>query len=131
MPLLGKEAIFDIAEQGFKMDVIAVPEWGKGVEVRVRELSAEEFQRVGLDMNQAEGQAAVSRALDYTYDVVVWCCVDESGAQVFENKDKADLRKKGKRASFYAGLARIANAVYDLSGLTSNEEEEEAESPND
>jgi len=132
MPLLDKAAIFDIAEQGFKMAVVAVPEWGKGVEVRVRELSAEEFQRVGLDMNQAEGREAVSQALDYTYDVVVWCCVDDKGEPVFENKDKATLRKRGKRASFYAGLASIANAVYDLSGLTGDEDEEgeEQESPN-
>jgi hypothetical protein len=129
MPLLDKAAIFDIAEQGFKMTAVAVPEWGVGVEVRVRELSAEEFQRVGLDMSGAEGQAQVSRALDYTYDVVVWCVVDDKGQRVFEDGDKKALREKGKRASFYAGLARIANAVYDLSGLTSDEEEED-ESPN-
>jgi hypothetical protein len=129
MPLLGKAAIFDIAEQGFKMDVVAVPEWGAGIEVRVRELSAEEFQKVGLDMSGAEGEAQVNKALDYTYDVVVWCLVDDKGEPVFENGAQTTLRERGKRASFYAGLARIANAVYDLSGLTTDEEEED-EDPN-
>ena len=128
MPL-DKAAIFDIAEQGFKTDAVSVPEWGKGVEVRVRELSADQFQQVGLDMSGSEGSAAVNKALDYTYDVVVWCVVDANGERVFEDKDKAELKKRGKRASFYAGLARIANAVYDLSGLTSDEEEED-EDPN-
>jgi hypothetical protein len=124
MPLLDKGAIFDIAEQGFKMEVVTVPEWGKGYEVRVRELSAEEFQQVGLDMSAREGAAAVNRALDYNYDVVVWCVVDDKGQRVFQDGDKEALREKGKRASFYAGLARIANAVLELSGLTSDEEEE-------
>ena len=62
-------------------------------------------------------------------DVVVWCVVDDKGVRVFDDKDKADLRKRGRRASFYAGLARIANEVYDLSGLTM-EEGEEQEVPN-
>jgi len=129
MPLLDKGAIFDIAEQGFKMTVVPVPEWGAGYEVRVRELSAEEFQKVGLDMSGSEGQAQVTRALDFTYDVVAWCVVDDKGQRVFEDADRKALREKGKRASFYAGLARIANAVYELSGLTSGEGEEE-EAPN-
>jgi hypothetical protein len=129
MPLLGKDAIMDIAEQGFKTRDVPVPEWGKGVEVRVRELSTDQFQRVGLDMSGATGQAQVNKALDVTYDVVVWCVIDEDGEPVFEEGAQATLRERGKRASFYAGLTRIANAVYDLSGLGA-EEENGDESPN-
>ena len=128
MPLLGKDAILDIAEQGFKTKVVPVPEWGKGVEVRIREMSTEQFQQFGLNMSSATGQAQVTRALDATYDVVVQCVVDEDNEQVFSEGDQATLRERGKRASFYAGLSRIANEVYDLSGLST--EEEEGEGPN-
>jgi len=126
MPL-DKAAIFDIAEQGFRTRVVPVPEWGKGVTVRIRELSAEQFQKVGMDMGSTEGRAQVSRALDITYDVVVWCVVDDEGKPVFAEGDQKALKERGKTGSFYSGLASVANAVYDLSGLG---KEDEDESPN-
>lgn len=130
MSLLDKAAIFDIAEQGFKMAEVPVPEWGAGVSVRVRELSEPEFRQVGGEMGGKEGTAAVTRAMDYVYDVAVWCVVDEEGQPVFEKKDRAELRKRAKTATFYQGLAVISNAVFELSGLTSDDEEEEDEEKN-
>jgi len=129
MPLLDKSAILDIAERGFKTREVLVPEWGKGITVRIRELSTEQFQKLGLDMGGAAESVRVSKALDYTYDVVVWSVIDEGGELAFSPGDQKILREKGKAASFYAGLSRIANEVYDLSELT-GEDEEEDEGPN-
>jgi len=125
MPLLDKLAIFDIAEQGFKAKEIPVPGWGTGVTVRVRELSEAQFRQVGGEMGGQEGTAAVTRAMDYVYDVAVWCIIDENGERVFADADLPELRKKAKTASFYQGLSVIANAVFALSGLTTEEEPDE------
>ena len=129
MPLLDKLAILDIAERGFKTREVPVPEWGAGITVKIRELSTEQFQKLGLDMGGAAESMRVSKALDYTYDVVVWSVLGPDGKPMFEEGDQKTLREKGKAASFYAGLSHIANEVYDLSGLTT-EEEESDEGPN-
>ena len=127
MPLLNRAAILDIAERGFKTQEVPVPEWGTGITVKIRELSTEQFQKLGLDMGAAADSARVSKALDYTYDVVVWATLGTDGEPLFAEGDQKVLREKGKTASFYAGLTRIANEVYDLSGLTGKDEDE---SPN-
>jgi len=124
MPLLNKAAILDIAEQGFNMTEVAVPEWGKGVSVKARELSASEFQKVNGEMGAREGKAAIEQALDYVYDVAVWCILNEDGSQMFEQGDQKVLRQKARTSTFYQGLVRIMNAVLELSGMITEQGEE-------
>ena len=127
---MDKSAFLAIAERGFKTATVAVPEWSTATEepitVKVRELSADEFKKVGQEMGGREGQEAVNRAMDYVYDVVVWCTLGDDDEQVFSEGDQAELKKAAKTSTFYQGLARIANEVFSLSGLG----EEEEESPN-
>ena len=131
MPLLNKDAIFDIAEQGFKTAEIPVPSWG-GVTARVRELSEAQFRKVSSEMGGLSGQgaAATERAMEYFYDVPVWCLIDESGNRVFEDKEKVELKKRSKTSTFYQGLVEISNAVLELSGLTETEEEDKDDAKN-
>lgn len=130
MALLNKDAIFDIAAQGFKTRDVAVPEWGRGMTVRVRELSEAEFRKVGGEMGATEGAGQVERAMDYTYDVVAWCAQDDNGEPLFEPADVPKLKQAAKTATFYNGLMRLANAVFDLSGLVETGDEDEGAEKN-
>ena len=131
MPLLDRGAILDIAEQGYKTTAVDVPEWGTNLQVRVRELSAEEYQQVSGEMMDQEGAEATVRAMRYIYDVVVWCAIDDEGAPLFDEPgDKAQLIERGKTSTFYQGLGRVANAALALSGLTTEDDEVEDEEKN-
>lgn len=118
---LSKAAIFDIAAQGLKRKEVEVPQWGEGISVHVRELTAKEFEDVtvmmsGRSMDNAKDVQAVSQ---YIYDVVLWCTTDENGTPLFSKTDRKALTDRGRAASssFYAGLVEIANAALSLSGV--------------
>ena len=122
---LNKDAIWDIAAQDFKRKDVKVPQWGN-VTVQVRELSAAELEQVSVAMAGAslDSAADLHKAMDYIYDVVIWCLEDGNKQPVFVKADKPELRKKAKTATFLNGLQVISSAAMEMSGLGGDDEED-------
>ena len=109
MTLLTREAI--LAPSALPTEEVDVSEWVEGGTILVRCLTGAERGQLELDGQKIqkgdEATMATIRA-----KVAVWCCVDETGKRLFEQKDVAALSAKHP-----APLDRIWDAARRLSGL--------------
>ena len=118
-----------LERQEYKTGSVVVPEWramsddpDQDPTVYFRELSAAEVEAVGVGMTNAQGAADLSKAPSYVYRTVVWCIQDEDGESLLSEKDIPAL--KAQPGHFYMGVQRVANAIFELSGLSVEESEE-------
>jgi len=123
MALLNRKQIVK-RTQGYKTEVVPVPEWGG--EVIVRELSADETTKIGIAAMDADGVdiAAPVVALDQIVEtlpkIVSWCVVDEDLKPILTLEDV-----KAMTASNMEVINMLGTKALELSGLT--EEMDEAE----
>lgn len=91
---------------------VEVPEWGGTV--FVRELSALERDTFGADYAGAGDGAGVNpeKLKDFRAKIAAMCIVEETGDQLFSEKDIVGLGKKSSTA-----MDRVVNKVLEISGM--------------
>lgn len=102
--LLSREAIFGI--QDVPVQVIDVPEWGVGAQIKIKAMSIKE---------QIAYEKAVSGKKDESdiiFNMLILCCVDDNNKQIFSSSDIALLQEKSSSA-----ILRIFNACLKLNSL--------------
>ena len=105
-----------LAAQDRRYEVIDVPEWGEGAQVRVRSLTGRELDRFDA------GVVNNGKKMDLdnlTARLCVAGIVDESGQPCF---DESDVMALGNKSA--AALGRCAEKIRELSGRTKKEMED-------
>lgn len=115
--ILGKEAL--AGRSAFRRGVVHVPEWGG--DIQIRELSAMEKAQavtVATGMVDAETKSIrdATQLIRFQTLVIVAGWVDEAGANVLTADDATALEEQPA-----AIIARIADAITELSGLGAGE----------
>ena len=115
--VMNRDAILQSEDRQF--EVVDVPEWGPGAQVRVSSLS-------GSERDTFEASITVRRGTDVTVNLVnaraklcVLTIVDAEGSRLFTDDDVFELGKKNATA-----LNRVFEVAQRLSGLTEDEVKE-------
>ncbi len=109
MPALSKADIRKIND--IKVEQVDVPEWGGYVKVR----AMTGFERDQFDMlmtSTGDDGKVKFQIHNLRLHMVVACCVDDDGNQLFDESDRAWLMEKSAGA-----LERVASVAMRLSGM--------------
>ena len=102
-----------------KTDVVAVPELGEGITIKVRELSAAE--QAPLIAMLTETQFGVRGATErFNILAVVKGCINDEGERLFSDEDEDEVGQFPNEV-----IARVSTAVARVSGLSSKKSVEE------
>jgi hypothetical protein len=115
MPLLSREQIQDANDLGF--EDLPVPEWGG--EVRIKKLTVKERERFEMASMQGKGRSREVNMKAFRERLVIFCCVDEQGHQLFDKSDLLWLSGKSALA-----LTRVYDKAMSLNGFTKEDEAE-------
>jgi hypothetical protein len=108
-------------------EAVEVPEWGKGVVVRVRSLTGSERDSWEASMLQDNGKGRRTTTwIDARAKLIVRCMVDGDGNRLFTD---ADTKAVGQKSS--AALQRIFEVAQRLSRLTDEDVEEVTKASSD
>ncbi|MCH2040281.1 MAG: hypothetical protein MK185_06570 [Saccharospirillaceae bacterium] len=88
-----------------KTAVVPVPEWGKGLEITVRELSLRERDKVQEVTDEKGGAYSL-------VSPVVMGCLDDEGGQLFQESDVETLMDNG-----VGPIERLYDEIMVLSGV--------------
>ena len=125
MALLNRKQIVK-RTQGYKTEVVSVPEWGG--DVIVRELTADETTKIGVAAMDAEGLdigapvVSLDQIAETMPKIVAWTVVDEDLNPLLTVEDV-----KAMTASNMEVINRLGTKALELSGLTEEMDEAEAE----
>ena len=107
-------------------DEVHVDEWKPGATIRIRNLSAEEYdlyQQATIDRSDLDNKKP--NIVGASVMLVSMGCLDDEGAQLFRPQDVVQLRKRHSGV-----IERVANAIASLSGIDrATVEETEKNSP--
>jgi hypothetical protein len=117
MPLLTRDAI--MSAQDVQTEIVDVPEWGEGAQVRVRGLTGRQRDRYEASMISGAGKRMKMDLNNIRARLVAWTVVDEGGNPLFND---ADIEALGNKSA--AALQRIYEAAQRLSGLSDEDMEE-------
>lgn len=108
MPILTKETkVAILGANHLKTESVDVPEWGDGVSVLVSEMSG--LARDAFYAKREAGKVPISES---QANLLLATVVDESGAQVLDESDIANLRAQGT-----AVIDRIVSVAVRLNGM--------------
>lgn len=107
--LLDRNAIFQTVD--LKIETVNVPEWGGAVKVRGMTGAERDLFESHLITQDAKGRTKTNMR-NARARIVVICCVDDDGKQIFQEGDIADLSRKSASA-----LDRIYEVAATLSGI--------------
>lgn len=113
--ILDKAAI--MAREDRVFELVDVPEWGGAV--RVRGLTAGEWDAVENSMVVTKGKSQSVTYADFRAKLVARGCVDAAGARLFTDEDTTALSAKSA-----AAIGRLAEAITRLSKKSDEDVEE-------
>lgn len=123
--LISKAALKDLGLLNRKHEIVDVPEWGEGSQVKVIELSALDRTKVFLDMHEKDGEKGKKKRkkkssdmIDSTYQVLAKCLVDEGDEPLFSYEELCII--KGEQAMV---VDRLVQAAMRVNGLLASEEQ--------
>lgn len=125
MALLNRKQIVK-RTQGYKTEVVPVPEWGG--EVIVRELTADETTKIGVAAMDADGLdigapvVSLDQIAETMPKIVAWTVVDEDLNPILTVEDV-----KAMTASNMEVINMLGTKALELSGLTEELGDDEAE----
>ena len=125
MALITKDQLWQINDT--QWEDVPVPEWGAGVEVRLRNLSGEELDayQAGLVIQTRDGGRKVNLR-NASARLLVACAINEDGSPMFEVKDVMRLSQMNAKA-----LNRLTVVAQRLSGMTEDDMKEFTENFDD
>lgn len=115
--LLDKKAIFRVEDR--KFEVVDVPEWGPGAQVRVASLTGSGRDTFEQSITIRHGTDVTVNLVNARAKLVVLSVVDEEGNRVFSDDEVLEVGKKNALA-----LNRIFEVAQRLSGLTEEDVKE-------
>jgi len=101
--------------EDFETREVEVPEWGGTL--LVRELSADEVERIGFGQMDSKGNRDLRKAKGLRMRVISWAAIAEDGTPLFNKGDVEKLAKKSSRA-----IGRVFDTIQKLSGIVIEEE---------
>lgn len=108
--ILNKHQILAAAD--LRSSVVSVPEWGGDVAIRAMSVAQQiEFSR-GME-NKKE--------IDIMFDLLLFCCVDDAGNNLFDKDDLFELHKKS-----FECVEKVFKAICELNKVGPGEIEKEA-----
>lgn len=125
MALITKDQLWQVNDITY--EDVAVPEWGPGVEVRLRTLTGEELDsyQAGLVVQTREGGRRMNLR-NASARLIVACAINEDGSPLFELTDVMRLSQMSARA-----LQRLTVVAQRLSGMTEDDMKELTENFDD
>lgn len=106
-----------------KKELVDVPEWGEGVQVWVKELTAEQrdsYEQSLTDIKQKGNKTQVTpNFINSKARFAVKCIVDEKGNRIFQDVEAKKLGRLSAQA-----INRIVEAGYRLSGMNKEDLED-------
>lgn len=116
MALLTKAQI--IAADDIRTQVIDVPEWGEGAQVKIKAWSVAQADAYGsMILNRKDDVQFIAQLRETTVSMSI---VNEDGSPMFTAKDMAALGKKSP-----AAINRVHRAALELNKLGNVDEDEE------
>jgi len=109
-----------LESKDFYLSEVECPEWGGTV--RVRSLSAAEFNTMGFGTLDKGGNVDARLSRDMMTKIASWGIIDADGNRVFSNKDVKVLGGKN-----YAPVNRVAEKILDMTYQNDEESEEDEE----
>jgi hypothetical protein len=105
---LSRESI--LAAQDLQSEDMPVPEWSEGATLKVRGISAADFERFQAGLVGFRDDPA--KASNIRCRFLVYCLVDDEGKRLFTEEDAAELGRKSPGV-----IARLYDKAQALSGL--------------
>jgi hypothetical protein len=115
--VLDRDSILQSEDRSF--EVVDVPEWGPGAQVRVSSLSGSERDTFEASITTRRGTEVSVNLVNARAKLVVLTIVDDEGNRVFTDDDVFEVGKKNATA-----LNRIFEVAQRLSGLTEDDVKE-------
>lgn len=84
-----------------------------GGTVLVRELTGEEYEKLGFSMMDASGKVDARKARGQNTNMILWATLTDSGERMFTKNDEAQVN-----ALAHTVRAAIAGKILELSGLS-------------
>ena len=105
---LSRESI--LAAQDLQSEDVLVPEWGEGATLKLRGISAADFERFQAGL--AAFRENPAKLSNIRCRFLVYCLVDGEGKLLFTEEDAAELGRKSPGV-----IARLYDKAQALSGL--------------
>ena len=115
--VMDRDGILQSEDRQF--EVVDVPEWGPGAQVRVSSLSGSERDTFEQSITVRRGMEVSVNLVNARAKLCVLTMVDDNGDRLFADEDVFELGKKNATA-----LNRVFEVAQRLSGLTEDDVKE-------